>query len=486
MIDGLSERRRFPRLGKIRLGVMVEGREPGITIPKAVDYFVCPDEVKKIYGEKPKEINVMFPTEDVEKITSQWFRCYSKSRGLVCKGNGKTAVRLTDVKTGGIARYESRDVEHRDIICCPEECEEYKQKLCNATMFLQFMIPDVEGLGIWQIDTRGINSMVNINSSLAIIKTICGRISMVPLTLSLERQEKQESGVKRIIYALQLKTSMKLTDLSRYAFELPNATSDIEVPPPVDLLPEEVCHFSDMDDTEEGTSEDEGTEPQESVQTENKNAETLVLEPQEVDEGVKEQAKNKKKSAKPSQSKELNKLKAAFAIKWGDLKNYNIWSNEEAETKRVEFLKSNFDVESVTDLTGEQLHSAIAKADVELTLCMATADEEKGSDTHSNEQEEGTSDEEFEKLKSASKKQEAKIEEPMTQSEKREIVDRFYKLGYDNDGIKKELAEITGKEKGWSHSDVETVNIWLSEREREKETPNESDVDKAAKELLGE
>ena len=52
-IKGISEIVRLPRLGKIRLGIKEEGAD-GKLYPTPTDYFVCPDEVKKVFGEKPK------------------------------------------------------------------------------------------------------------------------------------------------------------------------------------------------------------------------------------------------------------------------------------------------------------------------------------------------------------------------------------------------------------------------------------------------
>ena len=62
-IKGVSEVVRLPRLGKIRLGVKREN-STGTPYPSPTDYFVCPDEVRKVFGEKPKELRIMFPTED--------------------------------------------------------------------------------------------------------------------------------------------------------------------------------------------------------------------------------------------------------------------------------------------------------------------------------------------------------------------------------------------------------------------------------------
>ena len=90
-IKGISEIIRLPRLGKIRLGIKREG-DDGNPYPIPTDYFVCPDEVKKVFGDKPKELRIMFPTEDSEQWASQYLRCYSQAGSLICRGDGQTAL----------------------------------------------------------------------------------------------------------------------------------------------------------------------------------------------------------------------------------------------------------------------------------------------------------------------------------------------------------------------------------------------------------
>jgi hypothetical protein len=61
-IKGVTDVVRLPRLEKVRLGIKVQGdKNP---YPRPVDYFVCPPEVQKVYTEKPRELRIMFPTED--------------------------------------------------------------------------------------------------------------------------------------------------------------------------------------------------------------------------------------------------------------------------------------------------------------------------------------------------------------------------------------------------------------------------------------
>jgi hypothetical protein len=239
-IAGLTEKRRLPRLGKIHLGIKktktVNGKE--IEYPSAVDYFVCPPEVQAVFGEKPKELRILIPVEDEERFASQYYRCYSRTRGLICKGDGVNAVRMIDEETGALAEAKSKKVVMKDTPCQGRECPDYN-KQCREVMNLQFLLPEVAGLGIWQIDTGSINSIRNINSASELIKRIYGRTSMIPLMLTIEPHEVQDpDGKKRNVYVLNLRTNQTLLELMETATAKRLTTAETVLPTPDDELPE--------------------------------------------------------------------------------------------------------------------------------------------------------------------------------------------------------------------------------------------------------
>lgn len=250
-IKGLSETRRLPRLGKIHLGIkktkVVNGRE--VEYPSAVDYFVFPednslyDELTKVFGEKPKELRILIPLDDEERWASQYYRCYSRTRGLICKGDGETAIRMVDMRTGALADRDSTEVVMKEVPCQGRNCPDYEQQ-CREIMNLQFLLPEVPGLGVWQIDTSSINSIRNINSAAELVKRIYGRISMIPLLLTIEPQEVQDSeGKKRTVKILNLRTNRTLLEMMETITKpTPEmlAAGETELPVPDDEVPEMV------------------------------------------------------------------------------------------------------------------------------------------------------------------------------------------------------------------------------------------------------
>jgi len=248
-IRGVSDQKRLPRLGKIHLGVkktkVVNGRE--VEYPSAVDHFVFPGDndlytdLVKVFGEKPKELRILIPVEDEEKWCSQYYRCYSRTRGLVCKGDGETAIRMVDMRTGALADRESTEVIMKEVTCQGRDCPDYEQQ-CREIMNLQFLLPEVPGLGVWQIDTSSINSMRNINNAADLVKRIYGRISMVPLLLTIEPQEVQDAeGKRRTVNILNLRTNRTLLEMMEtIAKPTPEmlAVGETELPVPDDETPE--------------------------------------------------------------------------------------------------------------------------------------------------------------------------------------------------------------------------------------------------------
>lgn len=199
-IKNVSDIRRLPRLGKIRLGEKEVSKRTGAEYPKALDYFNCPPEVQAVYGEKPRVLDIMFPVGDQNVFFPQWYKRYNQTTGLVCKGDGETATM-------------SQNGEMIEIECLPDECEAYAKKHCRRLANLQFLLPKVPGIGIWQIDTTSFYSIININSALAMIGAVADRIHMIPLQLVLKPQEVAPDGKKKTVYVLDLVAPVTLSKL---------------------------------------------------------------------------------------------------------------------------------------------------------------------------------------------------------------------------------------------------------------------------------
>lgn len=204
-IKGISDVRRLPRIGKVRLGMKDISKRTQREYPKAVDYFVVRDDdgitfkaaadsFHQVYGEKPKALDIMFPLNDPEVFFQQWYKRYGSGTGLICKGDGEVASEVN--------RHTGEMIEQE---CNPSECEWIGKKHCKAIGTLMFLLPMVAGVGCWQLDTGSWNSIVNLNSAIDFIKRLTdGRIAMLPLTLALRPKDVQPEGKKKTVWVLDL------------------------------------------------------------------------------------------------------------------------------------------------------------------------------------------------------------------------------------------------------------------------------------------
>ena len=236
-IKDLSTRRRLPRLGKIRLGIKVEnGDKP---YPKETPYFVVPQEVAKVYGDRPTELDIMLPVEDESVCFPQAYEFYGSSRGLKCTGDGETAMRLNE---------QTKVMEQRE---CP--CELFEQKKCKQRAHLAVILHKVSVGGIYQIDTSSFNSIVDLNSSIDYVRALIGRFAMVPLKLKREARETHHDGMKQIHYTLRIELEGNVDFVNTLRENTSRVLSgpSFSLPPPIQENPE-------MDDgatVEAGTAE---------------------------------------------------------------------------------------------------------------------------------------------------------------------------------------------------------------------------------------
>jgi len=189
-IKELSERRRLPRLGKIRLGVKMVSMKTKKEYPKETEFFVVPPEVAKVYGAKPTSLDVMVPINDPEVVFPQAYKWFGGQRGLKCIGDGEAALRLNE---------ETRAMQE---IVCP--CERLDTGECQKMANFMVILPKINMGGVYQIDIGSYNSIVDINSGLDYVQALVGRFAMVPLRLCRAPKETHFGGQKQIHYTLQL------------------------------------------------------------------------------------------------------------------------------------------------------------------------------------------------------------------------------------------------------------------------------------------
>ena len=237
-IKGLSDIRRLPRLGKIRLGVKAIAKS-GKEYPREVPYFVVPPEVERVYGDRPLPLDIMFPTEDDHAIFPQSYKWYV-ANGLRCKGNGETAMRrFADMAKGNRQPLRNGAEAHKPDelveVACP--CPLLETGECRQNANLMVLLPKVSLGGVYQITTGSFHNIVRVNSCIDYVRGIVGRIALVPLLLIRQEEEIQYEGKKAKHYLLQvilninLEEAGKLRDNARMILA---QTARLSLPAPVE------------------------------------------------------------------------------------------------------------------------------------------------------------------------------------------------------------------------------------------------------------
>jgi hypothetical protein len=224
-IRDLSDRRRMPRLGKIRLGVKVVNALKKTEYPKETEYFVVPPEVEKVYGKCPRELDVMFPVNDIDRVFPQAYKWYGESRGLKCIGNGEVAMHLNE---------KNQTMEERDCPC------PLLDSGCSKRAHLLVILPLVNMGGVYQIDTISYHSIADVNSGIDFVGALLGRFAMVPLKLKRVPRDTFGNGQRQVHYTLQLTADMDvhaLNHLRQNTTKVLLSTRNIILDSPEDINP---------------------------------------------------------------------------------------------------------------------------------------------------------------------------------------------------------------------------------------------------------
>jgi hypothetical protein len=193
-IKGLTDRGlAFPEIGQIRKGA--EKNEKGY-VGKDLTYFRVTfdeQEVKaaetflRVYGPQPREINVLFPFDEIERVWDPWLEAYTAGR-MVARADGEKYIYRVDPKTGEVlvkngepfTPYHEGEIV-AEIINGNGNKEQIK---CKATGRLKVVIPELQRLAYITVMTTSVYDIGNISAQLEAIKQVNGgRIVGIPLVL---------------------------------------------------------------------------------------------------------------------------------------------------------------------------------------------------------------------------------------------------------------------------------------------------------------
>lgn len=263
-----EKRNYFPRLGKIRLGVKRES-QGGKEYPQDVDFFVVKElpEVQAVYGEAPKELVVLFPSNEQKEIFPMRLEAWraSTTKGPDGKPKSKLWCNSTDGEVATRIYVGDKDAQGHAVVMrmpaderpepgdlfsmpCPnEECPFYLNAGCKGVARLNVVLPEVSISGIYQIETGSQYGRGNILDMLNWAQNMTGGqfAWKVPFLLTREPTNVTHDGKSFVKYMLTLRVIDDEKRLANVHIKIPSwlkakslLTIDAPAERPEDLFPE--------------------------------------------------------------------------------------------------------------------------------------------------------------------------------------------------------------------------------------------------------
>ena len=196
----------WPRVGKLRIGEKVAATSKAgaaIERPSAIDYFrgdpedgiTSPESAAsfhEVYGERPKVIRCQLPGRVPEDVFEGAWRLYG-ARKLKIRCDGETCDERT--ATGGW--------EAKPCVCKARALAPTHKDHCKLTWTLNVLLPDVLGVGVWQIDTGSEISIARISRWLQMMASVGGDLMLLDFTLNLVPVDVTPDGRTKQVHVLE-------------------------------------------------------------------------------------------------------------------------------------------------------------------------------------------------------------------------------------------------------------------------------------------
>ncbi|MCK5600680.1 hypothetical protein KAR91_02355 [Candidatus Pacearchaeota archaeon] len=291
-----EERKKRNSNEKYRLPVKWDHFKVTTLEKNSTDNFIPEKGIMDLLGDKPKKLDILLLTDDIDKNFQTAYACYQGSK-LFCMGDGETAERRFEEK-GEIVRNPGP--------CNTETCEIFKSGACKPSGILSGMLPQAEKVGgVAKFRTHSWNSIINITSSLEAIKLITGGVLFgIPLTMELIEKQTEEHGkvkVVNIVYNGSME-KLQLEAGRQKQLRLSGSVSMTDQNSMLDQSGVLVDHDSPNDIQEEFYNQ----EPESENVTPKKTAQKKGTSPENVSENLKKDDEKKPDSSnKPKQENDL-------------------------------------------------------------------------------------------------------------------------------------------------------------------------------------
>lgn len=194
-IKGMTDQKvGFPEIGQIRKGAPKPTNKKG---PGAdLDHFrITFDEREaeaanlfaQLYPEKPQEINIVLPFNEIERVWEAWYEAYVAG-ALIARADGENFIYKVDPLTGTIEVKNGKMRDGSELWFDPRSPvgTTYSGEVVHAKPVgrLKVIIPELQRFAYLTVLTGSKHDIVNISAQLEAIRQVNGdQIAGVPLVL---------------------------------------------------------------------------------------------------------------------------------------------------------------------------------------------------------------------------------------------------------------------------------------------------------------
>lgn len=185
----------LPEIGKIKIGEKAMSAK-GVEYPKALDYFrstgTFANEFIKIFGEKPRKLNVAFISDDLNEVCNERYVCWQDGKRWG-EGDGETFT-VFDKSLGDKDKEGKPKGAYAENV--PASDPRVKALKWDQMLTLRFVLLEMKGImGYWRFETKAkAVTIPQIVKSFDLVRDRAGSIIGFPFTLLVEKKTGYSPG----------------------------------------------------------------------------------------------------------------------------------------------------------------------------------------------------------------------------------------------------------------------------------------------------
>lgn len=183
----------LPEIGKIKIGLKAKSAN-GTEYPKAIDYFHATgsfaNEFTRLFGEKPKSLQVAFISDDLNEVCNERFESWEKGKRYGWGDGEKFTVWDGSKYVEGVPATDTK----------------VRSLKWERTLTLRFVLLKMKGiLGVWTFQTKAKEVTIpSIVKSFDLVRDKAGTIIGFPFNLMVEMKKSYSPGESRIYPVVSL------------------------------------------------------------------------------------------------------------------------------------------------------------------------------------------------------------------------------------------------------------------------------------------